>query len=256
MRLARRLLESKIGSSIRFVSRIGRWQLDRFRLAKGHHVIYCLGDSHVRMFDYLQRRRLLTNTTLRAVPVSGATALGMVNPNSKTNALKIFRRYIRFIPPRSSVLLMLGEVDCGFVIWYRAAKHRLPVDDQLAQSLANYEQFALALRDRGHENIIISSVPLPTIQDDQEWGDVANARREVKATLLERTGLTSRYNEGLRQFARKHGFDFLDFHDEMLDPVSGVVRNELRHQNRRDHHLSSGAMAPILRQKLAEMGFE
>ena len=78
--------------------------------------LFCFGDSHVSVFNYIDDQKVLKNTKIFVTMVPGATALGMVNPNSKTNALNIFYSNLVDIPKDSSLLFMLGEVDCGFVI--------------------------------------------------------------------------------------------------------------------------------------------
>jgi hypothetical protein len=50
--------------------------------------ILVLGDSQAKVFSYCNKK---TNKTIfDVVQVGGATAIGSVNPNSKTNALNIF----------------------------------------------------------------------------------------------------------------------------------------------------------------------
>ena len=51
--------------------------------------------------------------------VTGSSAQGVVNPNSKTNALPIFRDILsKNAESHTHCMTMLGEVDCGHVIWY------------------------------------------------------------------------------------------------------------------------------------------
>ena len=52
--------------------------------------ILCCGDSHTRVFDYCNSRQ--NEFVFDVCVVSGATAQGAVNPNSKTDALNIFEK--------------------------------------------------------------------------------------------------------------------------------------------------------------------
>ena len=108
---------------------------------------------------------------------------------------------------------------------------------------------------RGYLNIIICSTPLPTIFDDQQWGEVANARREVRASLRERTDLTLKYNSSLRNFCKKNGITYLDFESDILDLNKGIVHSQFLNKNPLDHHLDSLEMFPILTSKLTQLGF-
>ena len=79
----------------------------------GFRVIHCLGDSHIEVFW----RMKLPRTHFRVVSVGGATALGIANPRSQTNALLIFRALLETLPAGSQVVVMLGEVDCACLLF-------------------------------------------------------------------------------------------------------------------------------------------
>ena len=60
--------------------------------------------------------------------------------------------------------------------------------EQLALTIDSYSGFIERVRDAGFARVIVLSVPLPTIVDDPEqWGEIANMRRSVTATQLQRT---------------------------------------------------------------------
>ena len=56
------------------------------------------------------------------------------------------------------------------------------------QDIARYSRFLAELKMRFE--IVCISTPLPTIQDGNDWGDIANTRREVTTSQTERTELT------------------------------------------------------------------
>ncbi len=232
---------------------------DPLRRRRGQTILHCLGDSHVSMFADWTGAQKLPRTVIRPNIVYGATALGLANPNSKTNALEKFRAQMGGIAPADFALFLLGEVDCGFVIWYRAAKTGLSVASQFETSLANYQNF---VRDSklAPEKTIICSAPLPTIGDEQigakNWGEVASARREVTATQRQRTDLTRDYNRRLEAWCHLENRRFLNFENEIFDSQTGLVAARFLHPDPLDHHLNPAQIQPILRAKLSEMGFE
>jgi hypothetical protein len=76
-----------------------------------------MGDSHASVFHWIKKHDMLLNYCIqRIVIVPGATAQGMVNPNTKTNALRIFHESLNEFPHNLTVTLLLGEVDTGFVV--------------------------------------------------------------------------------------------------------------------------------------------
>lgn len=227
----------------------------------GVETIYSLGDSHIQVFEHVREAGAWKRTKFELCIVPGATAQGCVNPNSKTDALQTYRKYLRNVPKQKTILFCLGEVDCGFVIWYRAKKYGISVAEQFNLSLANYKQFVKEIEQKGYQKIIILSTPLPTIQDDQGWGDVAKlrveqlTRKKVTVSLKERTDLTFSYNAELRAFCKKNSFVFIDLENQMLDEETGVIKKEFLNNNPLDHHYDYARTSVLLIQKIRALGF-
>ncbi|WP_334175345.1 hypothetical protein [Pseudoxanthobacter sp.] len=202
------------------------------------------GDSHIAPFRKAVELGLLPPDT-GLLEVRGATAMGLANRQSVTGALERFEAGL--LPPRPGSLpvMQLGEVDCGFVIWYRAEKHHLPVADQMEKSIERYFAFADRLLAAGYPGVVITGATVPTIRDGQDWGEVAHLRREVQTTLVARTQLTLAYNARLRQGAAARGLPFVCIADQVLDPATGVVKDFYRRKNPLNHHLHAARAAEL-----------
>ena len=242
--LHKRLVQSRVASPLAMVL--------------GRRLLHCFGDSHVLVLNDVGK--LLSRTWLTVDVAQGGTALGLANPNSRSAALPKFLRVIRTLPASRPLLFMMGEVDCGYLIWHRAERLDLDVDDQLQASFESYTNFLESLRNQGRDTIVVAAIPPPTILDGQTWGEVAiarsNARIEVTASLVDRTMLTCRYNAMLREWTAAKGYLYLDYESEILDEETGLVRNRLRHQDGADHHLDPAQFAPIVATLLRRSGFE
>lgn len=208
--------------------------------------ILVIGDSHASVFKHRTFRAAFPSAHFNIVAVEGATVSGLQNPNSKTQANQTFLDRVETTSART-VVVQLGEVDTGFVIWYRAEKYHTPVQEMLDKALQNYEDLLLSLADRFRP--ICISAPLPTIQDDQSWGDVANARREIQATQRQRTQLTLEFNRHMERFCERHGLTYLSLDNESLG-ADGLVSPHLLHANRNDHHYARDAYAAMVIRKL------
>jgi hypothetical protein len=206
------------------------------------------------VFKDLVKYRRLRRTWLDFLMIRGATAFGMANPNSRTNAFAEFRTVIQRLPRSRPLLFMLGEVDCGFLIWHRAQSTGVPVEEQMEASLRNYVQFLDGLLAEGR-TVMVAAVPLPTITDGRVFGEVANARKDVTASLAERTALTVRYNAALRSWCRDRGCVFLDYEAEMLDPATGLIREDLRHPDPQNHHAHPERFLELVARHLQDAGF-
>lgn len=197
---------------------------------------FFFGDSHIEAFQAAATSKRL-NAPAKFLRVHGATAVGLRHANSKTNAMEIFSKALLPMLPATVPVMHLGEVDCGFLIWWRAEKHQEAVHKQMEESIEAYFSFVDRLLSAGYPTVVITGATVPSILDGQNWGDVAHRRRHVKATLRERTELTLRYNRRLESEAASRGLPFIDLSPALLDPCTGHVFDKYRNPNPLDHHL-------------------
>lgn len=207
--------------------------------------LLAFGDSHLEALKYASDLGLLIAEESHFCIVPGATAVGLRNPNSKTNALAIFLAFARKHQTSSRVLVHLGEVDCGFVVWWRQQKYGDSVAIQIEESLSSYKKFILDLKECGFDKICITGTSLPTIRDGIDFGAVANLRREVQVSLLDRTRLTIQYNAALFEMAADVGCSFFDISKAVLNPQHGIVSDYFRNPNPQDHHLDKEKVVGI-----------
>lgn len=193
--------------------------------------VLVLGDSHVEVFN---SRRFILNFfryTFKVVSVGGATASGLENPNSQTQAVQIFKNALEN-NKSGKVIVMLGEVDTGFVIWYRSQKYVADLNEMFKQAIDNYCLFLSSINNKFE--VLVISTTLPTI-DDKSRGDVVRTRKEVTATQKERTELTLKFNQAINEYCLSNNVDFLN-----LDPYSlsskGLVKDKLKNLDPTDHY--------------------
>lgn len=182
----------------------------------------------------------------RSISVRGATAYGMGNPNSKTNALKVFKYRLKNIPADRTVLFMMGEVDVGFLAWLRAQKKGLDPMVCMEDAWQRYTEF-LSNVIQTHPKLIVCSVPLPTISDGEKHGNVANARSEVTATQQERTMMTLEFNRKLKLWAAEAGVQFMDFDEYAMDKETQLVKSSLLNKNLTNHHYETDAFHMLIK---------
>lgn len=207
--------------------------------------LLCVGDSHLYAVKQAAEIGLIKADECRFSIVPGATAVGLRNPNSITDAMSIFNEDIYKRPTDTYLLIQIGEVDCGFVIWYRSTKYGESVERQMYESLKAYQDFIMNLMRRGYKHICITGAILPTIRDDVDFGTVANARSEIRVPLLERTRLTLEYNVGLKKLSEELNINYLELTQKILSKESFVVDDNFRNPDPRDHHLDPLKMAPL-----------
>jgi hypothetical protein len=215
------------------------------RVSGRRHVVV-LGDSHSEALAGWRP----PGWRFDVVTVGGATASGVVNPNSVTAALPTYQARLQKVRPFQSILVMLGEVDCGYVIWRRVSEGH-DLDASLAETLRRYESF-LETTARHASRLFVMSVPLPTLPDDTTgWGEVAQRRANVPTSQRDRTDLTLRFNEQLAERCRAHGWEFVDSTSAQLDGSTRLVRSDLVRHGEADHHLRDDGYREVIADALA-----
>lgn len=213
------------------------WEL--YSKLRGRKHLLVIGDSHVNVFKAIIKNRKASDFFwIDYLSVGGATAQGILNPGSKTDARRIFTDRISKSKTFQYILVELGEVDCGFVIWYYAEKYGTSVEEQLDRSVNNYLTFLKEIQACGIRNLHVLSAPLPTIRDGQDWGEIAKKRAEVTAKQTERTKLTVRFNEAMSMYCRDNGIGYLDQTHDMLNKDTWLIFDHLLHIDKNDHHLN------------------
>ena len=213
--------------------------------------ILVLGDSHADLYFNELKKKLFPNLLIRCV--GGATTQGLVNPNSKTNALSRFKKSLEaFGKITSHCIILLGEVDCGFVIWYRQQKYNDSIKNQFNRSLNNYFEFIEndLLHFYQRKNIIICGVVPPTIKDNIDKRFLNGARSQVKASLIERTKLTKTYNEKLLNYTKKNQMNYVSIFDDVISKKDGLIDEYYLNDNKYDHHLSASKCTDLWFKKL------
>jgi hypothetical protein len=203
--------------------------------------ILVLGDSHSEIFNYCNTKQKKIH--FEVVIVGGATAQGSVNPNSITNALSIFKEKLNNIKHNNFeyIIINLGEVDCGFLIWYRKNKHNIGIEDQLKITTDNLFNF-INLEILPYFNpskIIINGSVLPTIKDNTDKKYLLGARSEINASQIDRTELTIKYNNILQNYSLINGCNYMDITNYILDNETKVVNTIFLNNNIFDHHLDN-----------------
>lgn len=205
-----------------------------------------IGDSHAKIFRNFRFLSGLPRIHFHVLAKGGATASGLATPTSVTQAYQRFRKALDEIP-RDLVIVQLGEVDTGYVIWYRAKKHHSSVNDMFDLAIKTYSNFLLEIA--ATDRVLVISAPLPTIVDGNDWGEVADLRKEVTTTQKERTELTVMFNRRMEEFSQKNAIGYLNLDGECLG-ANGLVHPDFLHANPHDHHYHKGRYVQLLCKRL------
>jgi len=207
------------------------------------------GDSHTRCYIKDGANKIQNDVKFDTCWAGGATAQGVVNPNSKTKALSIFRKNLRIKKHNDYdyFAIMLGEVDCGFVIWYRAKKYNETIQDQIMLAVNNLAEFLKNDVEKvfPKDKIVVVGATLPTIKDNTDKRFLHGARSEVDASLRERIDCTFEYNKQLSIMAKNNNYLYFDISSETFDQENYCVSPQFLNNNPHDHHFDGYSVAPL-----------
>lgn len=216
-------------------------------------IILCVGDSHAEAFDnkYLK----LENTKSYYYSVNGATAVGILNPNSATDARKKILRYLKLVPQDINLVLSFGEVDCGFLIWYRKQNNNENVEMQFEKTFKNYSKFIVKIS-KNFKNLFIYNVPIPTLKEYDKKIYKWSLRKDINATLKQRTWLTTKFNKWLKNYCNINNYTFIELGNLVIDKNTGMVNKKFANKSLADHHYDYEELGPIVNYILKNYGFE
>tara|TARA_B110000495_G_C22848130_1_gene494523 strand:- start:212 stop:877 length:666 start_codon:yes stop_codon:yes gene_type:complete len=215
------------------------------------------GDSHTLRYISKAANKIQNEIKFDCRCVAGATAQGAVNPNSKTKALAIFCQTLERKKSNDYDYfgIMLGEVDCGFVMWYRAKKYNKTIQEQIMLAVNNLEEFLKKDVEKSFpkNKIVIFGATLPTINDNTDKKFLNGARSEIDASLRERIDCTFEYNNQLQIMAKNNNYLYFDISDETFDQKNHCAFPQFLNKNHYDHHFDEHSVAPFFVDKFKEL---
>jgi hypothetical protein len=150
---------------------------------------------------------------------------------------------------------MLGEVDCGFVIWYRAKKYNETIQEQIMLAVNNLEKFLKNDVEKvfSKDKVVVVGATLPTIKDSTDLNFLNGARSEVNVSLKERTGCTFEYNKQLAIMAKKNDYRYFDISNETFDQENYCIFSQFLNENPYDHHFNRHSVSTFFVDKFKEL---
>lgn len=221
------------------------WRRLQKRVLGGNKVLL-LGDSHCGIFEYCFDQGLLVPHWINCEIVAGATAYGLLNENSTTQAWAKFDCALKRFRDFDAVVIMLGECDCSYALWRKAENLGVAPEALIETSLSGIRKLVARIRDgsRGNQRILVAGAPLPTVDDSSAPIQDNELRREIGASQVRRTELVLTFNARLEMLARELRVGYFDLTVQTMNPATGLVDRRLVGRAG-DHHLSHPASAPL-----------
>jgi hypothetical protein len=173
-----------------------------------------IGNSHARVFRF--------QPGMVAHVISAATAHNLAKENSTTNSRKrLFDSLSRVNRRRDAVIMVFGEVDCRFHIYYQYMKNeeRLTIEELIDHTISNYGKVLIELKDKGFQLYVCGVVPA-------SWREHSTAY-PFYGTPDMRSKITRIFNDKLQVFCIENGIRFIDMYEPAADD-DGLIKREYK----------------------------
>ena len=208
--------------------------------------LHVIGDSHLLPLNNL---KLNKQFKILMCVVQGATASGLKNPRSQTLSGPIFENYLQNISKNDWVIIHLGEVDCGFVMWVRSERENISIEEQSNITLENYKHLLIKIKNKTDKIILINILP-QSIKDGTKIGDIANLRGSIKANQKQRMNLTNKMNTDLLKICSDLNINYFNLNKYFIDNETGLLKDFFYNSNPEDHHLEPYKFLEIIQSEL------
>lgn len=208
-----------------------------------------LGDSHTKVFTRMNQNH---GTKIDVTLVHGASLMGLSNQHSHTKAREIYNKELMHLFQPCNIIIQLGDVDVSRVIWKRAERNGETIGQQIDEVSNRLVGFIKKINP-AHK--VYYLVPfLPAVDDNVDKKLIYPARRDVKASLQERTDALKQLTKKIKHLSTKHNFTVIDINSDLVDTRTGKLHDFYRDSNPGEHHLNNTRVAPTLRKSLCSMG--
>jgi hypothetical protein len=151
----------------------------------------------------------------------------------------------------NKVIINLGEVDFGFVIFYRHEKNKIPIEQSIKKTINYYFNFINKISK--NKDVLCISCPLPFMQNNDFRETDYNLRSKIKANLNTRIKLSVLFNKEMQRKCNEIGVNYLNLDSEILNK-DGYVKKELI-KKKKDHHYNYDVYSGIIKNRLKEINF-
>jgi hypothetical protein len=191
--------------------------------------VLILGDSHSLCWKKRNSR-----FRRKLVHVTGASAQGLTNENSRLQALSIFREHLSSSKDCDLIFLNFGEVDCNATIWMYKKKYNVSLRKQFFRSIKNYKKFIKREVEPyfEKEKIFLLGPILPTIPTKNNLIQNSKMRRQIDVTQTTRTRITHLFNYHIS----KLGYNHYTINDLLLNKKTGLIDSQFH--NEFNHHIN------------------
>jgi len=201
-------------------------------------MIYCVGDSHVEVFSYVNYSPLSSQKF--GIYHIGPFLAYTVGDRDHENYQKTIKQ-ISYFPIGSEILLSFGEIDCRAHILRQAEKHSISTLSVIKEVVLRYENIIRDVSDKGYKVLVLCPIATANV-DCFEWNDKAEFPRYGKAVV--RNEITKNFCDCLlNSFKGHHNIHVISILKHLLNEN---MTSKSEYYKKDGVHLSEAAVPIII----------
>ena len=212
--------------------------------------IHCIGDSHVSVFNGMDKISENWPCPWDSIPYFSTYRLGpvlaynLVTPghHSMSNLFHI----LGGLPKESYVLLSFGEIDCRMHLIRQKEIQKKPLEALVQECVHRYFQTLLEVKNKGFK-VIVWGIPGTSNVDCFELKDESTSPHY--GTYVERNQAIRFFNNELSALCKTNGMYFLSIFEELVDEAN---RTKVEEYYMDLNHVGKKAM-PLIIKKIKKL---
>lgn len=217
-----RLLGALLTLAVRPAPLVARLKCRLPSSARSRSVIHVIGDSHVALFsgrdvmvDSWPRSSQDPSGRFHAYRLGPVLAYRLPNLASASYGREKLLSTLAYgpVPPKGTVMLCFGEIDCRYHLLRQAELQRRDIGDVLAECVARYARVALEVRAMGFATCVWGVIPANEVAPEE-----ADSEYPSWGTALERNAVSRTFNGLLAEHLEPQGIPVISIFDRLTGP--------------------------------------
>lgn len=196
-----------------------------------------IGDSHARLFKWIEERKLCDQFSFQVLSVPGATAYGSASQNSRSGFRQKAESFISDSVNPEIAFVMLGEVDSNVSAVVTARERRISPERQIGDAVERLIWFCSRIVSKSlcGAPVVFLCPTLPCVRDSSLKKGLKKRQTGIP-NLESRTMLTRLFCARLEALAPDAGCSVETINDKIGDPETGFLKDEY-FRSCGNHHL-------------------
>lgn len=218
----RRLLYGLFGLAVRPAPLVARLKCLLPSSTRSRSVVHVIGDSHAALFsgadsmiDAWPRSVRDPSGRFRAYRLGPALAFNLSELESNARGREKLLATLAYgpVPPRGTVMLCFGEIDCRYHLLRQAELQARDVEDVVSECVSRYADVALEVQAMGFTTCVWAVVPANEVAPGEE-----DTEYPIRGTARERNDVARTFNDLLASRLEPHGIPVISISDDLVGP--------------------------------------